>query len=562
MKARHGAMAVKLDLEKAYDFLDWNYICCVLSKFGFSSKWIDLIMECVSSVSFSILINGKAKGHFKPSRGLRQGDPISPYIFILCTEPLIRSLNAASTTSKHHVGLLSSPNGVRVSNLLFADDCLIFGRGSPKAARNITRILSRFAACSGQHINSDKSSVYFSSNLNASTKLHIANILGIQHRTTIGKYLGVHNIIFWKDPLNAKELLVRISKKLSGWKSSTLSRAGRLTLLKSSASVVPIHVLSCFKCPHFVLKSIEKEMRNFFWGSSGSPPVAWEQVCLPKSKGGLGIRPLVDATSRASIDLDESVSDYLVNGVWNIEKLSQYLESSIVRDISFVNLPFSDKEDEFVWRSTSDGKFSIKSATWSQCNQNVHPKANLLNKIWKLNIPPKAKHFAWLLVRDRLKTRARLSRFNSRLLVSILFVACNAPMDALENCLLLCWQIWKKRNDVLFRDSGFSPASVVHASASFCAAYRTHNPRSATTSNSLSEVIKWHPPPENFVKLNFDGSISSSNQAATGFVIRNHFGDPIVAGSRSIGSSTVPLAECIALKDGLLAAKRFNLDHI
>ncbi|XP_024156005.1 uncharacterized protein LOC112163988 [Rosa chinensis] len=156
---------------------------------------------------------------------------------------------------------------------------------------------------------------------------------------------------------------------------------------------------------------------------------------------------LVDDTSRASIDLDESVSDYLVNGVWNIEKLSHYLESSI-------------------------------------------------------------------------------------------------------------------HNDVLFRDSGFSPASVVHASASFCAAYRTHNPRSVTTSNSLSEVIKWHPPPENFVKLNFDGSVSSSNLAAAGFVIRNHFGDPIVAGSRSIGSSTIPLAEGTALKDGLLAAKRFNLDHI
>ncbi|XP_024200027.1 uncharacterized protein LOC112203270 [Rosa chinensis] len=128
--------------------------------------------------------------------------------------------------------------------------------------------------------------------------------------------------------------------------------------------------------------------------------------------------------------------------------------------------------------------------------------------------------------------------------------------------MLLCWQIWKKRNDVLFRDSGFSPASIVHASSSFCAAYRTHNPRSATTSIGLSEVIKWHPPPENFVKLNFDGSDSSSILAAAGFVIRNHCGDPIVAGSRSIGSSTVPLAECTTLKDGLLAAKQFNMDHL
>lgn len=128
-------MAVKIDLDKAYDSLDWNYIRACLSRFGFSSKWIDLVLNCISTVSFSVLINGKPNGHFHPKRGLRQGDPLSPYIFILCMEPFIRHLNLLTLKSKNHVGLLSSPLGFRISNLMFANDCLIFGKAFGTAAR-------------------------------------------------------------------------------------------------------------------------------------------------------------------------------------------------------------------------------------------------------------------------------------------------------------------------------------------------------------------------------------------------------------------------------------------
>lgn len=164
-KGHLGAMAVKLHLEKAYDFLDWNYIKAVLSKFGFCGTWINLIMECITSVSFSVLVNGKPEGNFKPLRGIRQGDPLSPYIFILCMEPLIRTFNVASQRTKHHIGLLSSPHGLRISNLMFADDCLIFGKASKVGARRILKILDDFSVASGQKINFHKSSLYFSNNV-------------------------------------------------------------------------------------------------------------------------------------------------------------------------------------------------------------------------------------------------------------------------------------------------------------------------------------------------------------------------------------------------------------
>lgn len=116
-------MAVKLGLEKAYDVLDWSYIKSCLSQFGFSVAWCDRIMNCITSTSFSILINGSPHGYFTPSRGIRQGDPISPYIFILCMEPFIKHCNLLASSPKTNLGLLSSPRGFRISNLIFADDC-------------------------------------------------------------------------------------------------------------------------------------------------------------------------------------------------------------------------------------------------------------------------------------------------------------------------------------------------------------------------------------------------------------------------------------------------------
>ena len=114
---------------------------------------------------------------------------------------------------------------------MFADDYLIFGNASPKAARNIAKVLDMFVVASSQHINHSKSSLYFSPNTNVSLKREISSIL--QQRTTIGKYLGTQNIFFWKDPINSQELLKKVANKLSGWKMNTPSRAGRLTLITS-----------------------------------------------------------------------------------------------------------------------------------------------------------------------------------------------------------------------------------------------------------------------------------------------------------------------------------------
>lgn len=102
-------MTVELDLVKAYNLLNWDYIKAVLTTFGFYDHQLKLIMDCITSTSSSVLINGKAHGYFYPIRGIRQDpeDPLSPNIFILCMELLIRQLNNVVVTLKTHVGLLN-----------------------------------------------------------------------------------------------------------------------------------------------------------------------------------------------------------------------------------------------------------------------------------------------------------------------------------------------------------------------------------------------------------------------------------------------------------------------
>lgn len=206
-------------------------------------------------------------------------------------EPLIRNLNKLGESSKGNVGMLTAPKGFRITNMMFADDCLIFAKATGTAARNIAKVLYNFAQPSGQKINYHKLSFYFSNNTNHHVRSDIINILTIQHKTTIGRYLGIHNIIFQKDQVNTKELIIKIKNKLAGWKANTLSKAGRLTLIKANLLGIPNHTMSCFKCHEKITKTIDRESRKFFWGKDCKlVPMAWDRVCSLKENGSLGFR--------------------------------------------------------------------------------------------------------------------------------------------------------------------------------------------------------------------------------------------------------------------------------
>ncbi|GJU34942.1 ribonuclease H [Tanacetum coccineum] len=117
---RKGALALKIDMSKAYDRVEWPFIRAVLSKFGFPSHFSNLIMACVSSVSFSFNINGQVSGHVTPTRGLRQGDPISPYIFVMCAE-VLSSMVRKSISEGHIHGVKVCRGAPEISHIANVD---------------------------------------------------------------------------------------------------------------------------------------------------------------------------------------------------------------------------------------------------------------------------------------------------------------------------------------------------------------------------------------------------------------------------------------------------------
>ena len=155
---------LKIDMSKAYDKVNWNFLKAFLTVMNFDPKWIKWIVECVSSVEYTLLINGSVTRSFKPSKGLRQGDTLSPYLFLTCANILSISLTQAEDLKKIR-GIKVGRNGLSFSHLLFADDSLLFFRKDQNYVQNLQLILEWYCSISGQSINLAKSDVFCSPNM-------------------------------------------------------------------------------------------------------------------------------------------------------------------------------------------------------------------------------------------------------------------------------------------------------------------------------------------------------------------------------------------------------------
>ncbi|KAK6144535.1 hypothetical protein DH2020_021355 [Rehmannia glutinosa] len=166
-----GHMSVKLDMSKAFDQVEWVFVLQVLSKLGFPSHFVSLIRTCISSSSFSFLLNGSQFGSLRPQRGLRQGDPLSPYLFILCFETFSLILQDLQAAGSLH-GISISRNAPTLSHLFFADDTLLFGHATIQEAQTLQYAIKLYEDASGQRIDFEKSGILFSSNTASEVRIY------------------------------------------------------------------------------------------------------------------------------------------------------------------------------------------------------------------------------------------------------------------------------------------------------------------------------------------------------------------------------------------------------
>ena len=169
---------MKLDLSKAYDRVEWRFLEEVMRQLGFGDTWIHWIMCCIRTVSYQFVINGELSSSLIPERGLRQGDSISPYLFLLCTEVLSRVIARTECEGELH-GIAICKNAPSVSHLFFADDSFIFFKSEFEECLVLKDILASYAQMSGQSINFDKSCISFSRNVPRLRQDYIAELLGV-----------------------------------------------------------------------------------------------------------------------------------------------------------------------------------------------------------------------------------------------------------------------------------------------------------------------------------------------------------------------------------------------
>ncbi|KAL0314573.1 UNVERIFIED_CONTAM: putative mitochondrial protein [Sesamum angustifolium] len=259
-----GHMALKLDISKAYDKIEWKFL---------------------EKILFGSVI---------PQRGLRQGDPLSPYLFLLCTEAFSALLQREERGGRLQ-GVAVCRRAPRVSHLLFADDTLIFCQAKVDAAWCILEVLDNFGRAAGQEINFAKSSVVFSRNTVASLRDEIQGILNIRVEGRHDLYLGLPSVVGKTRRSVFQSIRDRVWNRINGWNERNLSQAGKEILIKAVAQAIPTYAMGCFRLPISLIKELQSMVANFWWHNGKTRKthwINWRKLCKSKVQGGLGFRDL------------------------------------------------------------------------------------------------------------------------------------------------------------------------------------------------------------------------------------------------------------------------------
>ncbi|KAG7543484.1 Reverse transcriptase domain [Arabidopsis thaliana x Arabidopsis arenosa] len=247
------------------------------------------------SVSYSVIVNGASYGFTKPERGIRQGDPLSPFLFILCAEALVHIMHKAE-----HEGRLTghslTDSCPSIQHLLFADESLFVCVATFKECTEFLNCLRIYGRASGQEINFQKSAITFGKKLDPYMKRLIGLFTGIEQEGGTGKYLGLPECFSGSKREILGFITDRLKQRLSGWYEETMSLGGKEVLLKFVALALPVYAMSCFRLTKHQCQKITSAMSDFWWNGSENKQkmhwVSWEKICKSKAQGCLGFRDI------------------------------------------------------------------------------------------------------------------------------------------------------------------------------------------------------------------------------------------------------------------------------
>lgn len=216
-------------------------------KIGFCKKWIKLIM--MSTMSYSILLNGEQGTLFSPSIGIKQRDPLSPYLFLLCVEGFSSLLREAKKEGLIRGARVGTSN-LTLTHLFFAGDNILFGDAILEGVRQIKAIVNEYEKISRQLVNFDKSLIYFNSNTLDVEKEMISEVMGVRAFNNPKKHLGLPTVVGRRKKDAFIELKERFVKRMKSWRARQLSVGGRRYFIKSILQAISIYTMQCFLLPN------------------------------------------------------------------------------------------------------------------------------------------------------------------------------------------------------------------------------------------------------------------------------------------------------------------------
>ncbi|KAG8496872.1 hypothetical protein CXB51_008016 [Gossypium anomalum] len=309
-----------------------------MTRLGFHADWVVLIMRCVYSVSYSVCLNGAMSERFTPSCGLRQGDHLSPYLFLICAEGFSILLEKAKQS-----GLMKgAPIGrerFSINHLFFADDCILFEDASSEGAMVVYDTIREYESISGQRVNFDKSLIYFGANMEANIKESIVNLLGVREASNPEKYLGLPMMIGRKKNWAFADFVDRFRKIISGWSVRFLSMGGKEVFIKSILQALPVYVMQCFALP----KELCRKLEDILSAKVGSyPSFTWRSIC--------GARDLIAEGIIWRIRNGTSVN------LWNDPWIPGQNNNRLLQRILAIPIKFHGLEDIPVWKHEATGR--------------------------------------------------------------------------------------------------------------------------------------------------------------------------------------------------------------
>ncbi|CAL2276143.1 unnamed protein product [Prunus armeniaca] len=503
----------------------------------------------VSPSQYKAILNWELTNTFSPQCGIRQGDPLSPYIFLLCKEKLSHLIQQ-KIQDRAWKSVQICQGGPHISHLFFADDLILFGEATTDQAWLMKQCLDDLCQLSGQRVSFEKSMICVSSNTGFELANSIAAISGSPLTASLGKYLGVPLIHTRVTKQTYQEVIAKVQKRLASWKSHTLSMAGRITLLQSVTAAIPIYTMQTAKFPMSVCDKLDQLNRNFLLGHTSNTSkihlVNWEQVCKPKVASGLGIKrsawmnqALLAKTGWRLLQHEQ--------GLWSQVFYAKYLKHQNILAVKDSYFPCSSS----VWRGVLYGNSALSKVGLIDTFGSSFLPAEASVKwdwqfLWRLRLPP--------------KLLTNVQRQKRGLTQVPICPRCDYPTETIahlfKDCpfslaIWNCLQIGDNSSPVMMDFKEWLLRNL-HSKRKY--ALEWFNATKPTSPSYMPSVVQlhWIAPTYGVCKINTDGSRNSdSGFIGAGSLLRDNYGAWIKGFSVNLGVGSVLEAEMWGIFWGL-----------